>query len=129
MNISYEVVSIGAFLVSLLAVVLVYAKNTHLKAQIAEQEKIILSIRSDLSAICTGALGLGEHLAELEQQASQLNIRQEKIEMQSPASQNYQYARNMIGKGANLDEVIADCGLARGEAELVVLAQKIKQAS
>ena len=69
------------------------------------------------------------HLAHLEQRAHLLTRRQDQLEMKEPATQSYRQASKMMNKGAELEEVIADCGIARGEAELVALAQRIKKAS
>jgi hypothetical protein len=129
MTISFEVIALAALATALVAVIVGYAQNAKLRSQLAEQQAAINAMQVDVSAVCAGAVGLGEHLVHLEQRAHQLGQRQEKIEMQDPSSQSYRHAIKMMGKGADLEEVMADCGLARGEAELVALAQRIKKAS
>lgn len=129
MNLSFEIVAMVALATSLAVLVVGYAQNAKLRARLTQQEASLNALKSDVSAMCSGAVGLGEHLAQLEQRAYQLTQRQEKIEMQGPSQQNYRHAKKLVDKGADLEEVIADCGLARGEAELVALAQRIKKAS
>lgn len=129
LTISFEIIATIALLTSLVGLLFTYAQNSRLRSRLQHSEENFMALRNDISALCSGAVGLGEHLAQLEQRAVQLTQRQENIEMQGPSSQSYRHARKLVGKGADLDEVIADCGLARGEAELVALAHRIKKAS
>ena len=126
---SFEVIASVALVVGLVALVFAYFKNTQLQLQINEQQNSLYALQADVSAMCSGAVNLGEHLAHLEQRAHLLTRRQDQLEMKDPATQSYRQASKMMNKGAELEEVIADCGIARGEAELVALAQRIKKAS
>ncbi|MCF6337808.1 MAG: DUF2802 domain-containing protein [Gammaproteobacteria bacterium] len=126
---SFEVIASVALVVGLVALVFAYFKNTQLQLQINEQQNSLYALQADVSAMCSSAVNLGEHLAHLEQRAHLLTRRQDQLEMKEPATQSYRQASKMMNKGAELEEVIADCGIARGEAELVALAQRIKKAS
>lgn len=79
-------------------------------------------IQDDLAAICNGAVGVGGHLARLEEQTRGLLRRQEQLEMQEAPEQSYKQAIRLARSGANIDQLISDCGLAQGEAELAILA-------
>jgi len=126
---SFEVIASVALVTGLVAIVFAYIKNTQLQLQLSEQQNSLYALQADVSAMCSGAVGLGEHMVHLEQRAHLLTRRQDQLEMKEPATQNYRQAGRMMNKGAELEEVIADCGIARGEAELVALAQRIKKAS
>ncbi|HHI94959.1 MAG TPA: DUF2802 domain-containing protein [Gammaproteobacteria bacterium] len=126
---SFEVIASVALVTGLAALIFAYIKNTQLQLRLNEQQNRLHVLQTDVSAMCAGAVNLGEHLAHLEQRAHLLTQRQDKLEMKDPATQNYRQASRMMNKGAELEEVIEDCGLARGEAELVALAQRIKKAS
>jgi len=128
-NISFEVIAIVGLSTALVGLVYSYSQNARLRARLIEQASVLQAMQADVSAICTGAVGLGEHVAYLEQHTAQLDRRQEKIELQGPGGQTYRVARNLLRKGAGVEEVMADCGMSRGEAELVALAQRIKKAS
>lgn len=128
-NISFEVISTIALATGLVALLTSYMQNARLQAQVQQQQDTLHTLQADVSAVCSGAVKLGEHLARLERRAHLLAQRQDQLEMKEPASQNYRQASRMMNKGAELEEVIADCGLARGEAELIALAQRIKKAS
>ncbi len=128
-NVSYDVIAIAALVTGLVALLVAYSQNARLRAQLDRQQDTLRTVQADVNAVCAGAVNLGEHLAHLEQRARQLGQRQDQIEMQEPSKQSYRQASKMMHKGAQLEEVMADCGLARGEAELVALSQRIKQAS
>lgn len=128
-NISFEVIAVLALATALIALGYTFSQNLRLRARLAQQEGIIDAVQNDLSAMCSGAIGLGEHMVNLEQRASQLHRRQEKIESQSPSSKSYRVAENMLRKGARIEEVMADCGMTRGEADLIAFAQRIRKAS
>lgn len=129
MNISFEVIAVVALATAMVTLLVVYSQNARLKAQLVEQQDALRIMQSDVSAVCSGAVQLGEHVAHMEQRSHQLNQRQDQLEMNGVGSQSYRHARKMMHKGAELEEVMADCGIARGEAELVALAERIKKAS
>ena len=80
----------------------------------------IRSLNSDISALCSGATGLGNHLTEIEQQLRRLYERQDQIELRDPAEREYHNAVRLIQDGADTDKLIDACGLTRGEAELLM---------
>lgn len=128
-ELSFEVIASLALATGLVALVFAFIKNSRLQLQLNEQQESLQAMQGDINAVCAGAVNLGQHLARLEQRAHLMVQRQDQLEMKSPATQNYRQASKMMNKGAELEEVIADCGIARGEAELVALAQRIKKAS
>ncbi|MBN4079211.1 DUF2802 domain-containing protein [Beggiatoa alba] len=129
MNISYEVIAVVALATAMVILLIVYSQISRLRLQLEQQKDILRTLTSDLSAVCAGAVKLGEHVAHMEQRAHQLSQRQDQLEMNGAGSQSYRHARKMMHKGAELEEVMADCGIARGEAELVALAERIKKVS
>lgn len=92
----------------------------------AKQDLEIENLQGSINAICSGAVGIGEHLSQLDQRSRLLMERQEKIELNESSNRNYKFAQKMAKKGANVEDVIEDCGLARGEAELVLLANRFE---
>ena len=128
-NISFEVIASVALAAGLVALVFAYVQNARLQAQLCHQQDVIHAVQADVSAVCAGAVNLGQHLARLEQRVHLMVQRQDQLEMKEPARQTYRQASKMMNSGAELEEIIADCGIGRGEAELVALAQRIKKAS
>lgn len=80
----------------------------------------IQHLRDDVQALCTGAANVGKHLAGMEQKIRRLSERQDQVELRDPAQQAYGHAIRLAQRGADIDELIASCGLARGEAELLM---------
>lgn len=129
MNISFEVIAIAGLATGLVALVMAYTKHAHLRTQLEQQQNSLTALQSDIRAVCAGAVKLGEHMAHLEKRTHLLGQRQDQLEMNASGSQSYRQAKKMMHKGAELEEVMADCGIARGEAELVALSERIKKAS
>ena len=82
-------------------------------------------VREDLAALCHGSLGLGERLAKLETRLANIATRQEHLELQEAPERSYKQAIKLVRQGANVEELMTDCGLARGEAELVLLSKQL----
>lgn len=129
MNISFEVIAIAALATALVTLMVAYSKHAQMRAELEEQQALLTSMQSDIRAVCAGAVKLGEHMAQMEQRTHRLGQRQDQLEMSGSGSQSYRQAKKMMHKGAQLEEVMADCGIARGEAELVALSERIKKAS
>lgn len=62
---------------------------------------------------------IGERLLEVEQQLRLVAERQDQIDLRQPARQPYRLAINLARQGAEVDKLVATCGISRGEAELV----------
>ncbi len=58
-------------------------------------------------------------LLELEEGVRRLRQHQEAVDLREPGEQLYQQAIRMTRRGADVGELIANCGLSPGEAELV----------
>ena len=128
-SVSYDVMAVAALVSAFAALLLAFATNARLRGQLDRQQDTIKALRADLNGVCAGAVSVGEHLARLEQRALQLVRRQDQIEMHEPSNQSYRHAVKMLHAGAHLEEVMTDCGLGRGEAELIALAQRLDKAS
>lgn len=90
-----------------------------LRAQLRTREDQTLSQRDDFAAMCKASVGAGDHLVRLEQQMRRLTERQDQIEMRTAGDRPYTQAIQMVQHGADVDELISNCGLTRGEAELI----------
>lgn len=83
----------------------------------------------DFAALCKASVGAGDHLVRLEQQVRRLTERQEQIEMRSAGDRPYTQAIQMVQRGADVSELIGQCGLTRGEAELIAMLHGVAKAS
>ncbi len=128
-SVSFDVFAIAGLITALFALVFVYSVNNRLRADLDKQQQLLRTLQSDVSAMCSGTVSLGEHLVHLEQSTQNLSRRQDEVELHEPSGDNYRHAVRLMGKGVELEEVMEDCGLARGEAELLMLAQRLEKAS
>jgi hypothetical protein len=78
----------------------------------------------ELAALCSAAVGAGDHVIKLEQQVQRMIERQNLIELRAAGSRPYTEASQLIHEGANVEELVESCGLTRGEAELLVMMQR-----
>lgn len=85
-----------------------------------ELNDAVRRLREDMQALCTGATNMGKHFTTLEQKLRRVSERQDQIELRDPAQQTYGHAIRLAQRGADIEELIAHCGLARGEAELLL---------
>ena len=92
-----------------------------LRALLRSREDQTLRQRDDFAAMCKASVGAGDHLVRLEQQVRRLIERQDQIEMRTASDRPYTQAIQMVQHGADVDELIAKCGLTRGEAELIAM--------
>lgn len=106
-------------LFTIAAVIILYA---YFQKLFANHDAQLRMFQDDLAAICNGAVGVGGHLARLEDRTRGLLERQEQLEMQEAPEQSYKQAIRLAKSGADIDQLISDCGLAQGEAELAILA-------
>lgn len=96
-----------------------------LRKMLHAHAQVIVDLQENINAICSGAVGLGEHMQVLEDRCRLLMSQQEKFELHESPDRNYKYALRMVQNGAQIEEVIEDCGIAQGEAELVLLANRM----
>lgn len=82
-----------------------------------EAQAEYVNLRADMAA-------LTRSLAHLEQQVRHLSGRQNQLELRDPVRQTYEPAIRMVRKGADVDELVSTCGLARGEAELIMMLHR-----
>lgn len=83
-------------------------------------EKIAL-LREDISALYSGAVGIGKRLTNIERRLRLVNHRQDKFELRDIDQASYDHAVRMVKKGADIMELVDSCGISKGEAELIKL--------
>lgn len=63
-------------------------------------------------------------IEQLERQLQHLSRRQNQLELRDPVTQTYEPAIRMVRKGADVEELVSTCGLARAEAELIMMLHR-----
>lgn len=89
-------------------------------------EAALISLRADVNTRTrTTPATPNERQLWMERQLDQLRARQDQLELSAPESQAYAQAIERVRQGAGIDELIADLGLSRGEAELIQAVQRM----
>lgn len=78
------------------------------------------TMRRELSALCTGAVGAGNHLERIDRQMLRLIERQNRLEERETGDQDYERATKLIRSGVGIDRIVKECGLPRAEVELLL---------
>ncbi|MBI2779916.1 MAG: DUF2802 domain-containing protein [Gammaproteobacteria bacterium] len=124
MNIEVTIL-ILAGLLAVIVQVPVWLKVHRLDLRVKQREAEVLSLQDDLRALCAGAAGVGGHVERMEQQLRRLAERQDQLDLRDPVSQSYGHAIRLVQKGASVEDLVSECGLVRGEAELLMRLHRL----
>ncbi|MDO9372443.1 MAG: DUF2802 domain-containing protein [Gammaproteobacteria bacterium] len=112
----------GWLLLRLISAVRVAAVAKH--ARISAAGHALQAAQAECEALRANMAALTTCLAHLEQQVQHLSGRQNQLELRDPVRQTYEPAIRMVRKGADVEELVSTCGLARGEAELIMMLHR-----
>jgi hypothetical protein len=94
-----------------------------LRRALLRQGQRIDALERDLQALCDGARGLGDALADADRRLRGVVVRQDQIELQSGGGP-YGHAIAMVRQGAAAQDLVRTCGLTPTEAQLVHLLHR-----
>ncbi len=100
-------------------------QHTELDQERAQQ---IQRLVDEFAAMCRASAGVGDHVVKLEQQLRHVVDRQDQWELRAGGDRSYQQAIQMVHKGAGVEELVTNCGLTRGEADLIVMLHGMAKA-
>lgn len=118
----------AASLLVLLVVVLqvpVWWKIIRLQRCARQQEAELQRLTNDMHSSGNVLASMDEYKLGVEQQLRRLAERQDQTDFREPVSPAYNHAIKLVQKGASIDELIATCGLVRGEAELLIRLHRL----
>ena len=125
----------SALLVSVVALLMVTVALISATRQRRRQAEMMESLRSDLRALCTAAVTVGQRVNRLERgvtevskRQEELGIRQDQMAQWEPEEHSFQHAIKLANRGASVDELIEVCGLPQGEAELIAMMHRLEDA-
>lgn len=88
----------------------------------------VKDLRAQLATEVSGALNVNSRQLAVERDVDQLRHRQDQLELRMADAQTYGQAEQLVKRGADMEELIASCGLSRGEAELVMRMHRFREA-
>lgn len=128
-------IAIIALLVSntmLVALGFVAARLYFTGSEANPEQEGLSSLHQDLKGVTLSLAALGERLAKLEIQISQLreHSEQQGLPLNREADQkSFKIATKLALQGAKVEEIVELCGLTRGEAELIRMLHASNQVS
>ena len=117
---------IGAFLVVIAVLQIpVWWKVMVLQRHTRQYEAELRSLKDDMRAVLDGSINMEEYKLDTEQQLRRLAERQQQADYREPVSPTYNHAIKLAQKGVSIEELMAVCGLVRGEAELLIRLHRL----
>ncbi len=86
-----------------------------------ELERRLAALERDLRALCATQARVGDRLRDAEAEIRRLGEVQGRLEMKAPGNGAYRQAETLAAHGASVEELVATCGIGRGEAALLRL--------
>tara|TARA_R110002167_G_scaffold82282_4_gene224552 strand:- start:5902 stop:6318 length:417 start_codon:yes stop_codon:yes gene_type:complete len=81
-------------------------------------------LRNEIRITNSGAMGMGRRLKQVEQRLNITAEKQLEMENRDPGAMAYNQAAKLMEMGADVDDLIGSCGIARPEAELMALLHR-----
>lgn len=76
-------------------------------------------LERELRGLSNGALGVGRKLLKVEERLRESEKQIQDLSLSDPVKLSYSEAARLLEMGADIDDLVANCGLSRPEAELV----------
>lgn len=117
--------SILLTLIALIVLALVSAlmmlgqRLTGMKKQVRDLQADVLTMKGAISALCEEEIDADRKRTKIEQRLNGIRTRRDELELRDQGDKSYAQAIKLIHRGANAEDIIAACGLNRGEAELI----------
>lgn len=124
---SMVIVWIAVAAVALLAVLaLAYSLIAFRRLKAAEKryDALVNVLRHEINVMNTGAVGMGRRLKQIEEKLNITAEKQQELENRDPGALAYNQAAKLMEMGADVDDLISSCGIARPEAELMALLHR-----
>lgn len=82
------------------------------------------TLSKDIKVLTNALRHTMERLKTTERRVREMMERQNRLELMAPNTQRFKHAIALVQRGASAEELMATCGLARGEAELLYLLHR-----
>lgn len=103
------------------ALIAVYVLFRRVQHQERRHQALINVLRNEIHAMTNSSIGMGRRLIEVEQKLNLTADKQLELENRDPGVLAYNQAARLMEMGANVDDLVQNCGIGRPEAELMAL--------
>jgi len=87
-------------------------------------QALINVLRNEIQAMTNSSIGMGRRLIGVEQKLNLTADKQLELENRDPSALAYNQATRLMEMGADVDDLVQNCGIGRPEAELMALLHK-----
>lgn len=91
-----------------------------LNDQLEIQQKHINSLSEGVNEVRAGSMGMGSKLKQVTTELEKLQRQQDELVNADPDQRLYSTATRLVATGASVEDVMRECDLPRGEAELLI---------
>lgn len=119
-----SLVLIAAGSVFLLLTVWIATLSYKLRAQSRRTQALINVVRGEIKAMTSGSIGMGKRLKSIEHRLNLTVEKQHELENRDPTQVAYNQAARLMEMGADVDDLVKNCGIGRPEAELMALLHR-----
>jgi len=84
------------------------------------------SLQGDLSAICAVVVNTGDDADKLDTNIRTRTVHQSKYQTGEPQNRSFSQARVLLGNGAEIGDVMDNCSISYGEAELIAMMNTLE---
>jgi len=119
-----SLVLIAAGGVFLLLTVWIATLSYKLRAQSRRTQALINVVRGEIKAMTSGSIGMGKRLKSIEHRLNLTVEKQHELENRDPTQVAYNQAARLMEMGADVDDLVKNCGIGRPEAELMALLHR-----
>jgi len=114
----------------LIAIIMVFVVTSlicvyYLNKKIDQKAGFIQSVQKEVSRLSHSMLNNKQEVQTLYDRLRHIEGRIDQLSLKEPAQQTYRHAVKLVKSGACINEVVESCGLSRGEAELIMLLNKM----
>lgn len=120
---SFWVVTILAGVLVLFASLSIYMFVRQKKHE-RQYQALITVLRNEIRSMTGSSIGMGKRLVDIEQTLNITVERQQELENRDPGELAYNQAARLMEMGADVDDLVKNCGIGRPEAELMALLHK-----
>lgn len=115
---------IAAVIIAVISLGIAIGLWRRLRQHRMRHQALIDVLRNEIQAMTSGSIGMGKRLVEIEQRLNHTAEKQLELANRDPGVLAYNQAARLMEMGADVDDLVKDCGIGRPEAELMALLHK-----
>lgn len=105
-------------------------QRKELNALRAELKDNVQSVHKEMKGVSSASIGVGKRLLQFDAEFRNFITKVDEMMRDDPSRVSYTEASRLVGLGAEIEDLVASCGLSKPEAQLVqAVYGKAKKAS